>query len=53
MCVIPAGITSNSGSFKKFGALPTVNEMELISAVVSGHLDPSIMASPPGNFFSY
>ncbi|XP_042039442.1 nijmegen breakage syndrome 1 protein-like isoform X3 [Salvia splendens] len=47
VCVMPAGMTSSSGNFKKFSYLPTVNEMELISAVVSGHLDPSVMASAP------
>ncbi|XP_057809293.1 nibrin homolog isoform X2 [Salvia miltiorrhiza] len=47
VCVMPAGMTSSSGNFKRFNALPTVNEMELISAVVSGHLDPSVMASAP------
>lgn len=52
VCVMPAGTTSSSGNFKKFSALPMVNEMELISAVVSGHLDPSVMASAPGKCFS-
>lgn len=52
MCVMPAGMTSSSGNFKIFSYLPTVNEMELISAVISGHLDPSVMASAPGKCFS-
>ncbi|KAL1566714.1 Mre11 complex subunit Nbs1 [Salvia divinorum] len=47
VCVMPAGMTSSSGIFKKFSYLPTVNEMDMISAVVSGHLDPSVMASAP------
>lgn len=51
MYVMPAGMTSTSGSFKKFSALPKINEMELISAVISGHLDPSVMASAPGKCF--
>lgn len=48
--VLPAG-TSNSGSLKKLNSLPKVNEMELISAVVCGRLDPSVMTSAPGNCF--
>lgn len=44
--VLPAG-TSNSGSLKNLNSLPRVNEMELISAVVCGRLDPSVMASAP------
>lgn len=52
MCVMPAGLTSSSRSFSKFISLPKVNEMELISAILSGHLDPSIMASAPGNLFA-
>lgn len=51
MYVMPAGMTSNNGSFKKFSALPKVNEMDMISAVISGHLDPSVMASPPGKCY--
>ncbi|XP_042040288.1 nijmegen breakage syndrome 1 protein-like [Salvia splendens] len=47
VCVVPVGMTSSCGNFKKFSYLPTVNEMELISAVVSGHLDLSVMASAP------
>ncbi|KAK6127501.1 hypothetical protein DH2020_038745 [Rehmannia glutinosa] len=47
VCVMPGGLTSSTGSFNKFNSLPKVNEMELISAVVSGHLDPSVMASAP------
>ncbi|PIN15672.1 hypothetical protein CDL12_11682 [Handroanthus impetiginosus] len=45
--VIPAGSTSSTDSFNKINSRPKVNEMDLISAVVSGHLDPSIMASVP------
>ncbi|KAH6808015.1 hypothetical protein C2S51_029123 [Perilla frutescens var. frutescens] len=46
VCVLPDG-TSSSGSFKKFNYVPKVKERELISAVVCGRLDPSIMASAP------
>ncbi|KAK4430500.1 Nijmegen breakage syndrome 1 protein [Sesamum alatum] len=45
--VMPAGSTSSNGGVSKFNSLHTVKEMELISAVVSGHLDPSVMASAP------
>ncbi|KAK6127529.1 hypothetical protein DH2020_038732 [Rehmannia glutinosa] len=31
VCVMPAGLTSSTGSFNKFNSLPKVNEMELIS----------------------
>lgn len=48
--MLPAG-TSNSGSLKNLNSLPRVNEMELISAVVCGRLDPSVMASAPGKCF--
>ncbi|KAL3622978.1 Mre11 complex subunit Nbs1 [Castilleja foliolosa] len=47
VCVMPAGLTSNTGIFNKFSLLPKVNEMELISAVISGHLNPSVIASAP------
>ncbi|KAI3462253.1 hypothetical protein Pfo_018916 [Paulownia fortunei] len=47
VCVMPAGLTRSTENFNKFNSLPKVNEMELISAVVTGHLDPSIMASAP------
>ncbi|KAL0381278.1 UNVERIFIED_CONTAM: Nijmegen breakage syndrome 1 protein [Sesamum angustifolium] len=45
--VMPAGSTSSNGGFSKFNSVRMVKEMELISAVVSGHLDPSVMASAP------
>ncbi|KAL8532238.1 hypothetical protein ACS0TY_008733 [Phlomoides rotata] len=47
VCVVPAGLTSSSGSFKKYISLPKLNEMELVAAVVSGHLDPLIVKSAP------
>ncbi|KAL0292311.1 UNVERIFIED_CONTAM: Nijmegen breakage syndrome 1 protein, partial [Sesamum radiatum] len=52
VCVLPAGSTSSNGGFSKFNSVHTVKEMELISAVVSGHLDPSVMASAPGKYFA-
>ncbi|KAL6588212.1 Mre11 complex subunit Nbs1 [Orobanche minor] len=45
--VMPAGFTSSTGSLNKFSLLPKVNEMELISAVICGHLDPLVMTSAP------
>lgn len=45
--VMPAGSSSNTERSNNFNSLPKVKEMELISAVVCGHLDPSIMASAP------
>ncbi|XP_011096908.1 nijmegen breakage syndrome 1 protein isoform X2 [Sesamum indicum] len=45
--VMPAGSTSSNRGFTKFNSMRTVKEMELISAVVSGNLDPSVMASAP------
>ncbi|KAK4409442.1 Nijmegen breakage syndrome 1 protein [Sesamum angolense] len=50
--VMPAGSTSSNGGFSKFNSVRMVKEMELISAVVSGHLDPSVMASAPGKYFA-
>ncbi|KAL6521436.1 Mre11 complex subunit Nbs1 [Orobanche gracilis] len=47
VCVMPAGLTSSTGISNKFSLLPKVNEMELISAVICGHLDPLLMTSAP------
>ncbi|KAL9148614.1 hypothetical protein ABFS82_12G053400 [Erythranthe guttata] len=43
--VMPTGLTRSTRILNKFNSLPKVNETDIISAVVSGHLDPSIMAS--------
>ncbi|XP_027178224.1 nijmegen breakage syndrome 1 protein isoform X1 [Coffea eugenioides] len=45
--VIPTGATSSSNGSQSIRSLPSVNEMDLISAVLSGHLDPLIIVSPP------
>ncbi|KAL3527368.1 hypothetical protein ACH5RR_012024 [Cinchona calisaya] len=45
--VIPAGSTTSSNYPQNIRSLPSVNEMDLISAVLSGHLDPSVIVSPP------
>ncbi|EYU37184.1 hypothetical protein MIMGU_mgv1a0222542mg, partial [Erythranthe guttata] len=42
---MPTGLTRSTRILNKFNSLPKVNETDIISAVVSGHLDPSIMAS--------
>ncbi|XP_012837779.1 PREDICTED: nijmegen breakage syndrome 1 protein-like [Erythranthe guttata] len=47
--VMPTGLTRSTRILNKFNSLPKVNETDIISAVVSGHLDPSIMASSSGN----
>ncbi|XP_059285571.1 nibrin homolog isoform X5 [Lycium ferocissimum] len=46
VCVVPAG----SSSFKCFSnqsSLPSVSEIDLVSAVLSAYLDPSLITSPP------
>ncbi|KAL8034801.1 hypothetical protein ABFX02_12G054150 [Erythranthe guttata] len=45
--VMPTGLTRSTRILNKFNSLPKVDETDIISAVVSGHLDPSIMASSP------
>lgn len=45
--VIPTGLPSSTECCRKFCSLPKVNEMDLISAVLSGHLDDSIIVSAP------
>lgn len=52
MYVVPSGSTSCSGSFKKYISLPKLNEMELVTALISGQLDPSVMKSAPGKSFT-
>ncbi|GAV61712.1 FHA domain-containing protein [Cephalotus follicularis] len=45
-CVIPKGTSDKCERFNKFCTLSRVNEMDLICAVISGHLDPSLFISP-------
>ncbi|XP_059623310.1 nibrin homolog isoform X2 [Cornus florida] len=45
--VIPAGLVDKSECSIKLSTLHKVNEMNLICAVLTGHLDPSILISPP------
>lgn len=44
--VIPAGSTSSQCFHDP--SLSRLNEMDLVAAAVSGHLDPSLIVSPPG-----
>ncbi|XP_073038353.1 nibrin homolog isoform X1 [Primulina eburnea] len=46
VCVLPTGST-NTRSFHNFSSVTSVKELELISAVFSGHLDPSMIISAP------
>lgn len=46
VCVFPTGST-NTRSFHNFSSVPSVKELELISAVFSGHLDPSMIIAAP------
>ncbi|KZV53821.1 nibrin [Dorcoceras hygrometricum] len=46
VCVIPTGST-NSRSFHNLRSVPSVKELELISAVFSGNFDPSMIISAP------
>ncbi|XP_022895477.1 nijmegen breakage syndrome 1 protein [Olea europaea var. sylvestris] len=45
--VVPTGLPSSAECCRKFSSLPKLNEMDLISAVLSGHLDDSIIVSAP------
>lgn len=51
--VIPSGSTTSSNCSQNIRSLPSVNEMDLISAVLSGYLDPSIILAPPGEYLPY
>lgn len=53
MRVVPTGLPSSTECCRKFSSLPKVNEMDLISAVLSGHLDDSIIVSAPGKIVHY
>ncbi|XP_055804111.1 nibrin homolog isoform X2 [Solanum dulcamara] len=46
VCVAPAG-SSNFKCFSNQSSLPWVSEIDLVSAVLSGYLDPSLITSPP------
>ncbi|CAN4083698.1 unnamed protein product [Withania somnifera] len=46
ICVVPAG-SSSSKCFSNHSSLPWVSEIDLVSAVLSGYLDPSLITSPP------
>ncbi|XP_062150431.1 nibrin homolog isoform X2 [Alnus glutinosa] len=44
--VVPGGSAQESDQFQKLSSLWRVNEMDLVRAVLSGWLDPSILISP-------
>uniref|UniRef100_M1BI55 Nibrin n=1 Tax=Solanum tuberosum TaxID=4113 RepID=M1BI55_SOLTU len=46
VCVVPAG-SNNFKSFSNQSSLPWVSEIDLVSAVLSGYLDPILITSPP------
>ncbi|CAK7337349.1 unnamed protein product [Dovyalis caffra] len=46
VCVIPRGLPDKFNSFNKLGSLSRVNELDLLRAVLSGHLDLSVLVSP-------
>ncbi|KAL3345670.1 hypothetical protein AABB24_024563 [Solanum stoloniferum] len=46
VCVVPAG-SSHLKCFSNQSSLPWVSEIDLVSAVLSGYLDPSLITSPP------
>ncbi|KAF5747451.1 putative Nibrin [Tripterygium wilfordii] len=45
VCVIPRG-SAEFNSSNKFSSLSRMNEMDLVCAILSGHLDPSMLISP-------
>ncbi|KAH7575536.1 hypothetical protein JRO89_XS02G0135700 [Xanthoceras sorbifolium] len=45
VCVIPKGSADTSESFNKLSSLSRVNEVDLICAALSGHMNPSILRS--------
>ncbi|KAB5521993.1 hypothetical protein DKX38_026312 [Salix brachista] len=46
LCVMPKGSPDKFNSFNKLGSLPRVNELDLLRAVLAGHLDLSVLVSP-------
>ncbi|KAJ8549808.1 hypothetical protein K7X08_033515 [Anisodus acutangulus] len=46
VCVVPAG-SSSFKCFSNHSSLPSVSEIDLVSAVLSGYLDPSLIKFPP------
>ncbi|XP_059277997.1 nibrin homolog [Lycium ferocissimum] len=49
ICVVPAG-SHIVECFPNLRSLPWVTEIDLVSAILSGYLDPSLVASPPDHF---
>ncbi|XP_041007224.1 nijmegen breakage syndrome 1 protein isoform X2 [Juglans microcarpa x Juglans regia] len=46
VCVVPGGSTEEYDQFQNLSSLLRVNEMDLVCAVLSGGMDPSILISP-------
>ncbi|KAH8486229.1 hypothetical protein H0E87_025302 [Populus deltoides] len=46
VCVIPRGSPDKFNLFNKLGSLSRVNELDLLRAVLAGHLDLSVLVSP-------
>ncbi|KAG6656214.1 nijmegen breakage syndrome 1 protein isoform X1 [Carya illinoinensis] len=46
VCVVPGGSTEEYDQFQKLSSLSRVNEMDLVCAILSGGMDPSILISP-------
>ncbi|XP_077220610.1 nijmegen breakage syndrome 1 [Tasmannia lanceolata] len=44
--VIPEGAVNEFNRFHHLGSLSRVNDIKLVAAILSGHLDPSVMESP-------
>ena len=42
----------NSECTRNLTSIPKVTELNLICATLSGHLDPSVFVSPPGNLYN-
>lgn len=50
VCVIPRGSADKFDNFSKLGSLSRVSEVDLLCAVLSGHLDSSMLISPSGQY---
>ena len=53
VCVIPGVPASKSDRFNKLSSMLRVNEMDIISAALSGQLDLSILKSPCSKYLLY
>jgi hypothetical protein len=53
VCVIPRGSPDKFNLFNKLGSLSRVNELDLLRAVLAGHLDLSVLVSPSGQYLIF